>query len=433
MRKIIFLCGCILTLLLICFFDGGRQKEKRMQDAWMVNATLREEPDAEQMEMEQEVKMTESEKTDRMIRVLIKTAGFASSYHEEIRLTSETAFTVSDGTSQVEYEPRTELLLTVENPCFQKSDVIFLESEQESFLIENLQRDKTNAEYPGKLEIRKTENGLLLINELPLEEYLCCVVPSEMPSSYPEEALKAQAVCARTYAVRQMQEGRAQEFFADVDDSVSYQVYNNQDRAISTDQAVYETRGMVLKEDGQLIDALYYSTSCGRNTKLDLSAETVFAAFLTDNTLAAYEAEEPWFRWECEIFLQSLPGVQSLEILERRPDGAAQLVQAVLASGERKLIKGEYEIRRYLAQFHPIVILQNGEEKTDLTLLPSAFLILRPQYENEELTGYAILGGGYGHGNGMSQNGAKQMARQGMTFDEILAAYYDTAVVEEMN
>ncbi len=430
MRKIIFLCSCILAVLLICFFDGGRQKEKRTKDAWMVNAVPKEKTVTKQRESQSETE--EKEQKDRTIRVLIKTAGYASSYHDEILVTSDALFTASDGSEQRKYEPQTVLEFTADSPCFQKSDVVFLESMQDAFMIENLQRDKTTAEYPGKLEIRKTENGLLLINELPLEEYLCCVVPSEMPSFYPEEALKAQAVCARTYAVRQMQEGRAREFFADVDDSVSYQVYNNQDRTASTDQAVYETRGMVLKEGGQLIEALYYSTSCGRNTKLDLSAETVFAAFLTDDTLAAYEAEEPWFRWESKIFLEHMPEVRSLEILKRRPDGAAQLLSAELKSGERKMIEGEYEIRRYLAQFDPVVTLQNGEEKTELTLLPSAFLIMQPQYANGELTGYDILGGGYGHGNGMSQNGAKQMALQGMDFDEILEKYYDTAVIEKI-
>ena len=66
-----------------------------------------------------------------------------------------------------------------------------------------------------------------MINELPLETYLEAVVPSEMPSGYHKEALKAQAVCARTYAWKQMQEGRLSKYGADVDDSVNYQVYQN--------------------------------------------------------------------------------------------------------------------------------------------------------------------------------------------------------------
>ena len=65
--------------------------------------------------------------------------------------------------------------------------------------------------------MEKREEGLILINTLPLETYLCYVVPSEMPSSYPIEALKAQAVCARCYAMLQMENSRCEEFGADLD------------------------------------------------------------------------------------------------------------------------------------------------------------------------------------------------------------------------
>lgn len=418
-----------------------------MQNAWMVNAWPDAEGESETEEMEtaaaREGGKTESDSMESnsemvekdgetQIRVLIKAAGYASSYHDKIQLTSAGGFTVSDGTETQKYLPETVLEFTAQEFWSEESDVLYLQSETDSFEVEQLHRDRSGTDYHGTMEIRKTENGLLLINELPLEEYLCSVVPSEMPSSYPEEALKAQAICARTYAMRQMQEGRARKFFADVDDSVSYQVYNNQDRSGKTDQAVYDTKGLVLKEGEQLIDALYYSTSCGRNTKIDLSAEAVFATFLTDDTLTAYEAEEPWFRWQTELNLDQMPGVRLLEVAERRPDGAAELLQVEMTGGERKQIRGEYEIRKYLAEFQPVVTLQNGEEKSELTLLPSAFLVLQPKYEEEILTGYTVLGGGYGHGNGMSQNGAKQMALQGKTFEEILDSYYHTAEITKV-
>lgn len=433
MRKIIFLCGCILAVLLLCFFDGGRQKERRFQDAWMVNAWPEQEGESDAEEMtESETISDRTEIKEQKIRVLIKTAGYASVYHEKIQLTSAGAFSVSDGQKIREYQPESMLEITAQDFGPDPERVLRLESGTGSFEVDHLLRDRTGTDYRGILEIRNTDNGLLLINELPLEEYLCAVVPSEMPSSYPEEALKAQAVCARTYAMRQIQQGRAQEFFADVDDSVSYQVYNNQDRTGKTDQAVYDTKGLVLKEGENLIDALYYSTSCGRNTKMDLSAEAVFASFLTDSTLAAYEAEEPWFRWQTYLSLEAKPEVLFLEVTERRPDGAVELLEAEFESGEHRLIRGEYEIRRYLAEFQPVVTLQNGEEKSGLALLPSAFIVLQPQYEEETLAGYTVLGGGYGHGNGMSQNGAKQMALRGVKFEDILAAYYDTARIEEM-
>ena len=76
--------------------------------------------------------------------------------------------------------------------------------------------------YPGELEYYEEEQGWVIVNEAPLEEYLRRVTPSEMPSDYAMEALKAQAVCARTYAVWQMREYAYPEYKAHVDDSVSY-------------------------------------------------------------------------------------------------------------------------------------------------------------------------------------------------------------------
>ena len=66
-----------------------------------------------------------------------------------------------------------------------------------------------------------------MVNELPLENYLCKVVPSEMPASYQKEALKAQAICARSYAYRQIMDYAYPEYQAHVNDSTDYQVYNN--------------------------------------------------------------------------------------------------------------------------------------------------------------------------------------------------------------
>ena len=79
----------------------------------------------------------------------------------------------------------------------------------------SVERAQGNPEYRGKMEIARAEEGLVLVNEVLLEEYLYSVVPSEMPSSYPLEALKAQAVCARTYAYRHMQHSGIAGFGAD--------------------------------------------------------------------------------------------------------------------------------------------------------------------------------------------------------------------------
>ena len=68
--------------------------------------------------------------------------------------------------------------------------------------------------------------------------------------------------------------------------------------------------------------------------------------------------------------------------------------------------------------------LKNGEAAPELGMLPSAFFYLVPSYEGEKLLGYELIGGGYGHGRGLSQNGARGMAEKGKTFLEILKYYY---------
>ena len=120
--------------------------------------------------------------------------------------------------------------------------------------------------YPGELDYYEEPQGWVIVNEVPLEEYLRFVVPSEMPASYALEALKAQAVCARTYAVWQMQEYAYPEYEAHVDDSTSYQVYRKIDSQTSTDQAVEETAGQILLYQEYPVKAYYFATSCGVTT-----------------------------------------------------------------------------------------------------------------------------------------------------------------------
>ena len=123
--------------------------------------------------------------------------------------------------------------------------------------------------YSGALELRAASGGIAVINELPVETYLCGVVPSEMPASYELEALKAQAVCARSYAFRQMTSYGYPEYEAHVNDSTDFQVYNNSERQESSTRAVTETEGQVVRYKGEIATTYYYSTSCGRTTSLE--------------------------------------------------------------------------------------------------------------------------------------------------------------------
>ena len=173
----------------------------------------------------------------------------------------------------------------------------------------------------------RSRKGWVIVNEVPLEEYLRFVVPSEMPASYALEALKAQAVCARTYAVWQMQEYAYPEYEAHVDDSTSYQVYHKIDSQNSTDQAVEETAGQILLYQEYPVKAYYFATSCGVTTdeaiweegntenspylcsrfvnettsEKDLTDEETFAAWIRTKRSGDLEISEPWYRWNCEV------------------------------------------------------------------------------------------------------------------------------------
>ncbi|MFR5337266.1 MAG: SpoIID/LytB domain-containing protein, partial [Blautia producta] len=115
-----------------------------------------------------------------------------------------------------------------------------------------------------------------------------------------QEALKAQAVCARTYAVVQMQAGKRKDLGAQVDDSVAFQVYGNSQEADSSKEAVEATKGEILLNEGKPITAYYFSTSHGKTSTDEVWEASVPSAYLK-SVSCTYDAKEPWFQWETEL------------------------------------------------------------------------------------------------------------------------------------
>lgn len=147
---------------------------------------------------------------DPVIRVILTTTDFNSRYHQEIT---------------VSYDGK-EITYTAEE-VKKQGDKVRIPAQKDGIRILSIQRQSGTPVYDGSIEIIPKEEGLIIVNELFLEKYLTRVVPSEMPATYEKEALKAQAVCARTYAWKQIQEQRLHELEADVDDTVDFQVYGN--------------------------------------------------------------------------------------------------------------------------------------------------------------------------------------------------------------
>ena len=107
-----------------------------------------------------------------------------------------------------------------------------------------------------------------------------------------------------------------------------------------------------------------------------------------------------------------------LNVLKRLENGRAEVLQVTGTLGT-VAIEGEYAIRQFLRPGDQAVILQDGSTAPSLGLLPSAFFYITPQYQGGVLSGFLLNGGGYGHGDGMSQNGARHLAEEGWSCQEI--------------
>jgi stage II sporulation protein D len=216
------------------------------------------------------------------MRIGIMNSGFASLEHDSLSLKSADGFKIVDKVANITKDIAVNTEVTLSRDVddikvVQGGDEIYRtknrvyalpinpSSDPSKIQITNFKRAYGYPSYRGEFEITvsATAGKLNVINEVEMENYLYQVVPSEMPASFGTEALKAQAVAARTYALADYFSNRyaARGFF--VDDSTLSQVYNNSAENALTNQAVSETKGKIMKSNGTLVDARYYSTSGG--------------------------------------------------------------------------------------------------------------------------------------------------------------------------
>ena len=309
--------------------------------------------------------------------------------------------------------------------------------------------------YQGILDIYPQATGKpLTVLELPLEEYLLGVVPYEIGPDAPLEALKAQAVAARSEAVMALKSGLYRGPHYDLTSDVECQVFSgNQRRSAASDRAVVETAGLVLKEGKRVIHA-YYASNCGGHSETISNVwpdRPVAASYLNGQTDAenplrqnfgTNSAAREWinsrpqvycnpeyteglpawsaknFRWQRTYTADSLTAMMSknegkllvLHVVARGVSGRATKVELVFENGYRQ-VAGELAIRQL---FQP-------------PLRSSCFIVTKKGNK------FTFDGAGWGHGVGMCQSGAVGRALNGQDFKAILKHYYSAAEVKPLS
>lgn len=268
--------------------------------------------------------------------------------------------------------------------------------------------------YRGRVEVHHVDGGLAAVNVLRLEEYLQGVLSAEVPPHWPLEAMKAQAVAARTYALYQMGQNPGALFH--VRATTASQVYaglNGEDPRASL--AIQETRGLILALQGQPIAALYHADSGGQTEDGSdvFGQEYGYLVGVEDG----FDLASPYYLWQASLSREAIQqalreaGVRvgrilGVEALGRSRTGRVLRVRVRHAWGSTEL---EGKVFRQLM----------GND-----LIRSTKFVVR-----EEGGTLIFVGNGWGHGVGLSQWGAKGMAELAYSFLDILQYYYPTAQV----
>lgn len=313
--------------------------------------------------------------------------------------------------------------------------------------------------YGGNLRLQPNAYGTYsLVNHVPLETYLRGVVPHEIGAFSPYASIEAQTILARTYALRNLRRFTIDNYELCAD--VNCQVYKGLTEVFpETDRAINNTRGLVLTYQNELVDALYSAASGGVTatfgdvwhgperpylrsvvdapaniwdlSKQSLANEQNFRRFMSLNKGFNEEGSDA-FRWREETSLVEMTAflkqyfqkkqsplanfqtIQQVKVVERSPAG--RVLKMVVQTEKGTIDIDKDEIRN---AFYPPI---------------STLFYLDPVYDaNKTLKGYTFVGGGFGHGVGMSQTGSYNLARLGWTAEQILNFYFPGAQIQPLS
>ena len=303
-------------------------------------------------------------------------------------------------------------------------------------------------EYRGKLQVLHSPklNTLVPINVVDMEEYLQGVISSEMPTNFPMNALRAQAVLARTYALKHLGKHRANGY--DMCDTQNCQVYGGVSAESERGNAAVEsTMGQTMQYNGKPIESVF-SANCGGFTQSAKEAgwsDTPYLNPVSDYKDFDFENLQPYhfkellqyphdafsrydkhvsmaaYRWTRVVDEEELRAV-----IKRKKKDIGRIVALI---PQRRGRSGY--VSRLLVKGTKGSVILNKENvirnNLSLGMLRSSYFIVVPHYENRQLKHFVFYGGGWGHGVGFCQTGAAGRADAGQDYKDILNHYFPLA------
>jgi stage II sporulation protein D len=276
-----------------------------------------------------------------------------------------------------------------------------------------------NSLYRHAIEIWREANGkITIINDIPIEDYLKGVLPSEVNPKWPMESLKAQALAARTYALFKMIENQSQRHHLTKD--VLSQVYGgkSQEHAF-TNQAVEMTQGQILTYNGKVFPAYFHST-CGGHTTHAEYLWPVEPHPALEGTECNFCWKSKHYRWTVEMAASEIQkklnakkikvgAITNITMEDRDATGRAKFIGVHTAAGMMKLHSNDFRIWVDPMKFKSTWI-QSVEKRNGV---------------------FFFKGRGWGHGVGMCQFGIKQLGEMGYDAGKIVRYYYPGSQVSQ--
>ena len=299
---------------------------------------------------------------------------------------------------------------------FEHLNINAIEILPEKIPLKDLRMTIDDKEYYGGVSVGKDKDSLNVINLAPLEEYLRGVVSKEMSPSYPLEALKAQTVAARSFALKN-RERHVKEGF-DLCNTTHCQVYIGVANFDSVDRAIDETRGEVLIYKEKLVDANFHTDSGG----------------MTESVSEVWGTASPYLVAVKEIIQIAEPWtvkVSAKDFSSRFGEGFGETKSINLSkltvgkSSEDRTSSGRVKSAQIVGTKKTVTL--TGNDLRRKFSLPSTLFDIKIDGDEIIFTGY-----GRGHGVGMSQIGARDYAGNGWSYEKILAHYYSGTKLKKL-